>query len=62
MIDNSKELEILNENQALQNTQKIARESGWEKGIFSNMTDDFGDIPIGFEDYIPNPQDLTPKS
>lgn len=55
MTDNNKKLEILDKNQVLQNTQKIVRQAGWGKGIFSNVTDDFDNIPIRFENYIPNP-------
>lgn len=45
----------------LQNTQKIVRQAGGGKGIYSNMTDDFDNIPIGFENYIPKTKPLTPK-
>ena len=62
MPRNNKKLEILDENQVLLNTQKITRQPGWGKGIFSNVADDFDDIPIGFEDYIPNPQAPTPNT
>ncbi len=58
--NNTKELEILDRNQVLQNTKKIVRQAGWGKGIFSNMAHDFDNIPIGFENYIPNLQ--TPIS
>ena len=61
MITNNKELEILDKNQTLKNTIKLVRQAGWGKGIFSNMADDFDDTPIGFEDYIPNPQPLNPE-
>jgi hypothetical protein len=54
MTDNNKELEVLDKNQVSQNTKKIVRQAGWGKGIFSNMADDFDNIPIGFENYIPN--------
>ncbi|MDZ7900454.1 MAG: hypothetical protein U5N85_20820 [Arcicella sp.] len=51
----NKELQIPNKNQGIENTKKIVRQAGWGKGIFSMMTDDFDDTPIGFENYVPNP-------
>lgn len=61
MTDNNKELEILDKSQVWQNTQKIVRQGGWEKGIFSNMINDFNNISKGFENYILNLKYLTPK-
>ena len=45
----------------LQNTQKIVRQAGGGKGTYCNMTDDFDNIPIGFENYIPKPKPLNSK-
>ncbi len=62
MTDNNNKLKILDKNQVLRNTKKLVRQTGWGKGIFSNMANDFDNIPLGFENYTPNPQPPTPKS
>jgi hypothetical protein len=62
MTNKIKKIQIVDKNQVFGNTKKLVRQAGWGKGIFSKITDDFDDIPIGFENYIPNPQPPTPKS